>query len=76
MKRLALSIALLALSFTAASPARADWAVIRFADGQCDIVPAIFWSGWPTIAVATDCASVFFEREWAIAHGICNGLPF
>jgi len=71
MKRLALSIALLALCFTAASPARANWAVIRFADGQCDIVPAIFWYGWPTIAITPDWFSAQFEREWATMHGIC-----
>jgi hypothetical protein len=71
MKRLALSIALLALSFTAASPARADWALIRFADGQCEIVPAIFWYGWPTIAVTPDWSSALFERELAIIRGTC-----
>jgi hypothetical protein len=76
MKRLALSIALLALSFTAASPARADWAVIRFADGQCDIVPAIFWHGWPKIAVTPDYASALWERNWAIVRGVCNQVPF
>jgi hypothetical protein len=71
MKRLALSIALLALSFTAASPARADWALIRFADGQCAIVPAIFWYGWPTIAVTPDWSSAVIERDWAAVTGVC-----
>jgi hypothetical protein len=76
MKRSAFSIALLALSFAAASPARADWALIRFADGQCEIVPAIFWYGWPTIAVTPDYASVWWELNWAIVRGVCNRGPF
>jgi hypothetical protein len=71
MRRLALSIALLALSFTAASPARADFALIRWADGRCSIVPAIFWYGWPAIAVTPDWWSAQVERDWAIMHGIC-----
>jgi hypothetical protein len=66
------TIALLALSFTAASPARANWAVIQFANGHCAVVPAIFWQGWPTIAVMPDWPSAVFERDWAIQRGICS----
>jgi hypothetical protein len=71
MKRLALSIALFALSFMAASPARADFAVIRFADGRCSIVPAIFWDGWVKIAITPDWWSAQIARDWAITNGVC-----
>jgi hypothetical protein len=72
MKHLALSIVLLALGFTAASPARADFAVIRWADGRCSIVPAIFWGyGWPKIAITPDWWSAQIARDWAITNGTC-----
>lgn len=37
MNRLACSIGLLALGFAASTPARADFAVVQFADGYCRI---------------------------------------
>jgi hypothetical protein len=37
MKRLALAVGLLAFGFTAASPARADFAVVEFNSGYCRI---------------------------------------
>jgi len=37
MKRLAFAVGLLALGFTAATPARADFAVIQFGSGYCRV---------------------------------------
>lgn len=37
MKRLAFAVGLLALGFSAATPARADFAVAKFGDGYCRV---------------------------------------
>ena len=37
MKRFAFAVGLLALGFAAATPARADYAVVRFETGYCQI---------------------------------------
>ena len=73
MKRLIFSIGLLALSFVAAPPARADFAVIRFADGRCEILWAAAWipRGYRWIAVTPDWWSAQIARDWAITNGVC-----
>jgi len=77
MRRLAFSIAILALSFVAATPALAfDFAVIRFRDGRCEIwwgaaaVPP-WGAGWVKIAVTPDWWSAQIARDWAISNGAC-----
>jgi hypothetical protein len=75
MKRLAFGIGLLALTFAAATPARADFALIRFADGRCEI----WWgaaaiprgAGWTKLVITPDWWSAQIERDWAIMHGAC-----
>jgi hypothetical protein len=53
MKRLALAIALMALGFSAASPARADFAVVRFDSGYCRV-----WTDTAAVRkTATICGS-------------------
>jgi hypothetical protein len=37
MKRLTLAVGILALGFAAATPARADFAVVQFGDGLCKV---------------------------------------
>ena len=55
MKRLSVAVAVLACGFAASSPARADFTVIQFASGHCEI-----WhdsrddpwgAGWRKIAI-------------------------
>lgn len=55
MKQLAFAISLLALGFAASSPARADYAVVQFEGGHCQIwwdSGANPWgAGWRKIVV-------------------------
>jgi hypothetical protein len=55
MKRLAFAAGILALGFAAATPARADYAVVRLQDGWCKIwwdSAATPWGdNWPKIAI-------------------------
>ena len=76
MKRLAFSIGILALSFVAATPARADFAVIKFADGHCEV----WWdrsfppwgTGWTMIAIKADWVSAQFALDWATTLGTAD----
>ncbi len=64
MKRIAFAIGVLALGFSAATPARADFAVVKFELGYC----RIWWdsgakpwgAGWAKVAAAST-----FEGAWA-----------
>jgi hypothetical protein len=66
MKRLAFSVGLLALGLAASTPARADFAVIRFENGYCQI----WWDsagtpwgvGWTKIAVGMPD----YNAAWAV----------
>jgi hypothetical protein len=75
MKRFAFGISLLALTFVAAPAARADFAVIRFFDGRCEIwwgAAAVPWGApWVKIAVTPDWWSAQIARDWAISNGAC-----
>jgi hypothetical protein len=61
MKRLALAIALMALGFSAASPARADFAVVRFDSGYCRV-----WTD--TAAGPQDGHYLWFPHHWGWHH--------
>jgi hypothetical protein len=78
MKRLVFSIAILALGAVAATPARADFAVIRFSEGYCQVWwdrSAPPWSAnWTIIATKRDWWSAVVAMDWAITIGDCN-LP-
>ena len=58
MKRLAFAVGVLALSFAACAPARADFAVVKFEFGYC----RIWWdtgakpigTGWTIVATRAD----------------------
>jgi hypothetical protein len=76
MKRLAFAAGLLALGFAAATPARADYAVVRFETGYCQI----WWDGgatpwgvnWTKVAITPDWASAYSAMSAAIAARTCN----
>ncbi len=78
MKRLAFIVGILALGFAASTPARADYAVIKFDDtGLC----RIFWNssdnppgaGWSKIAVLLpDWETAWTTLNRAVAAGTCR----
>jgi hypothetical protein len=76
MTRFAFAIGLLALGLAAATPARADYAVVRFETGYCQI----WWDGsatpwgvnWTKIAMTPDWASAYSALYAAIAARTCN----
>jgi len=76
MTRLAFGIAILALGLAAVTPARADYTVVKFADGYCQIwwnSAATPWGvGWTKIAMAPDWSSAWAAREAAINARTCN----
>ena len=76
MKRLALVIGVLALGFIASSPARADFAVVKFELGYCriwwDSSAAPWGTGWAKVAVAPDWAAAWSALDAAIKEGTCK----
>ena len=76
MKRFAFAVGLLALGVAAAAPARADYAVVRFETGYCQI----WWDGsatpwgvnWTKVAITPDWASAYSALYAAIAARTCN----
>ncbi len=75
MKRLAFVIGILMLGFAASTPARADFSVIKFESGYCQI----WWgsgatplgAGWKKIATAADIAGARAALDTAVAQRIC-----
>jgi len=55
MKQLAFAVGLLAVAFAAATPARADYALVQFGDGYCriwwDSAGTPWGTGWTKIAI-------------------------
>jgi hypothetical protein len=76
MKRFAFAVGLMALGVAAATPARADYAVVRFDTGDCQI----WWDGsatpwgvnWTKLAITPDWASADSALYAAIADRTCN----
>jgi hypothetical protein len=76
MKRLAFAVGVLALGFTAATPARADFAVVKFELGYC----RIWWdsgakpwgAGWTKIAIAPDFSGGWAAKDAAVKKGLCK----
>ncbi len=76
MKRFAFAVAVLAFGFAASTPARADFAVVRFQNGWCKIwwdSGATPWgSGWTKIAVSLpDWLSASAALSTARSQGVC-----
>ena len=55
MKRLALAVGLLVLGFSAATPARADFAVVKFGSGYCRV--------WDTTAAGPQDGKYLWFRK-------------
>ena len=80
MKRFAIALAILGLilglGFAATTPARADYTVVRFENGYCQL----WWDGsatpwgvnWTKLAITPDWASANSALYAAIADGACN----
>jgi hypothetical protein len=77
MKHLACAIGFLTLAVTAASPARADYALVQFGDGYC----RIWWNsadtpwgvGWTKLVVGLpDDFAARAALDNAIAQGVCH----
>jgi hypothetical protein len=75
MRHLAFGIALLAVGTAAATPARADFTVIRFSSGYCQIwgdSTATPWgAGWTKIAIAPDWPTATAAFQAARQAGTC-----
>ena len=76
MKRLAFAVGVLALAFAAATPARADFAVVKFELGFCRIwwsTDAKPWgSSYTILAKAPDFASAWEAQADAVKNGKCR----
>lgn len=74
---LALAVPLLALAFAAATPARADYALIQFSSGECEVWSDSsdnpWGSGWTKLAFGLpnwDAGQAAYHT--ARAQGICH----
>jgi hypothetical protein len=78
MKRhaLALGFAVLACSLTALTPARADYAVVQFDDGYCQIwsnaADTPWGTNWIKVAITPDWSMAQQALDDAIAARVCN----
>ncbi len=76
MKHLAIAVGILALSLAASSAARADYAVVRYQAGYCQIwwdSSADPWgAGWTKIAMAPNYAAARAALNVAIANNQCD----
>lgn len=76
MKRLAFAVGVLALGFAASTPARADFAVVKFEAGFCriwwDSAAKPWGTGWTKVAVGLpDVPSAWAALNGAVAHKAC-----
>lgn len=77
MKQLAFAIGLLAVAFTASTPARADYALIQFGDGYCriwwDSADTPWGIGWTKIVVGLpDHIAAEAALDAAIMQRVCQ----
>jgi hypothetical protein len=76
MKRLVFAVGVLALGFAASTPARADFAVVKFELGFC----RIWWdtgskpwgAGWTVVSTAPDFSSAWAAQDAAVKKGKCK----
>jgi hypothetical protein len=75
MKRLAFAVGVLALGFAATTPARADFAVVKFENGYCrvwwDSAATPWGKNWSKIAVAPDFKGAWAALDKAVAAKKC-----
>ncbi len=77
MKKLAFAIVVLALGFAASTPARADFAVVKFKDGSCrawhDHTSPPWGAGWKYLWVGLPSWEVAQEKgAYAMKHHWCR----
>jgi hypothetical protein len=76
MKRLAFAAGILTLAFAAATPARADFSVVKFELGYCRIWwnsgAAPWGTGWTKIASAPDFQGAWAAQTAAVKKGVCK----
>lgn len=77
MKQLAFAVGLLAVGFVAATPARADYAVVQFGDGYCriwwDSLDNPWGSRWSKIAIGLpDQLAAQAALDTEISQGVCR----
>lgn len=77
MKRLAFVLGVLAASFAASAPARADFAVVQFGDGSCriwwDSADTPWGTNWTKIAIGlSDHVAAQAALDSAIAQSLCR----
>jgi hypothetical protein len=77
MKRLALAIGFLTVALAASTPVRADYAVIQFRDGRCEIWQdsgSDPWGfGWTKLAFGIpDYPAAQCAVDSAFAQGVCR----
>jgi hypothetical protein len=77
MKQLAFAVGLLAVAFTASTPARADYALVQFGDGYWriwwDSTGTPWGTGWTKIAVGLpDHMAAEAALDAAIAQQVCQ----
>lgn len=77
MKRWVFAVGLLVAGLAASTPARADFALVQFADGYCriwwDSASTPWGDNWTKVAVGLpDHEAAQAALDSAIAHGICR----
>jgi hypothetical protein len=76
MKRMAFAIAALTLGFAAATPARADFSVVKFEAGYCriwwDSAATPWGTNWTKVANAPDYASAWAAQTALVNQGVCR----
>jgi hypothetical protein len=76
MKRSVFAVGILALGIAGATPARADYAVVRWDTGYCQIwwdSAATPWgAGWTKIAIMPTWDQAWAARDAAIMNGACR----
>ena len=77
MKRLAFAIGVMALGFAASTPARADYALVRFESGFCriwwDSAGNPFGVGWTKVAIGLpDFEAAVLALNMAVGQGVCR----
>jgi hypothetical protein len=76
MKRFAFAIGVVTLGLAATTPARADYALVRWDDGYCRIwweASATPWGdGWAKIATAPDYPTASDALNQAVQAGTCR----
>jgi hypothetical protein len=77
MKKLAFAVGMLALGFTASTPARADFALVQFGNGYCqvwsDSADTPWGAGWTKVVIGLpDYSAAHAALDHALAQGICR----